>query len=68
MMLWAYMNSVRKLPSTISVNAVEYMYSTRPEANPDFTVKKICLQGEWAYPFHRTYTNSAKSCLASGLV
>ena len=37
MLLWAYMNSVQKLPSTISVNAVEYILSTRPEANPDFT-------------------------------
>ena len=37
MMFWAYMNSVRKLPSTISANAVEYILSTRPETNPDFT-------------------------------
>ena len=37
MMFWAYMNSVRKLPSTISANAVEYIHSIIPEANPDFT-------------------------------
>ena len=36
-MLWAYMNSVQKLPSTIFANAVEYIHSTGPEANPDFT-------------------------------
>ena len=33
----AYMNSARKLPSTISANTVEYIHSTRLEANPDFT-------------------------------
>ena len=37
MMFWAYMNSVRKLPSTISAKTVEYILSSRPEASPDFT-------------------------------
>ena len=37
MMFWAYMNLVQKLSSTISANTVEYIHSTRPEANQDFT-------------------------------
>ena len=37
MMFWAYMNSVRKLPITISADTVEYILSTRPETNLDFT-------------------------------
>ena len=32
------MNSVQKLPNTISAKAVEYILSTRPEVSPDFTV------------------------------
>ena len=41
MMFWAYMNSVRKRPSTISANAVEYIHSTRPEANPDLNYARM---------------------------
>jgi len=38
MMFWAYMPSLRKLLRTISANDVEYIPSTKPEANPGFTV------------------------------
>ena len=44
-MFWVFMNSVRKLPNTISVYAVEFILSTRHEAVPDFTELNIsCIE------------------------